>query len=173
MTPLQMLSEEHQIILKIIALVRDKSSRTGEELDQKFWDKIIFFIQNYADKFHHAKEEKILFPEINRQDEDGKMHCNPISQMLYEHELGRGFVKGMREGLAKRDKERLVSNALNYSQLLEEHIFKENQILYPMAEEAIGKPDWEKIAEKFEKVNGKLRSTEQKCLTILNEVARK
>ncbi len=170
MTPLQMLSEEHQKILEVIALIRDKSSLPGKELDQKFWDRVIFFIQNYADKFHHAKEEEILFPEINRQDEEGKMHCNPVDQMLYEHELGRGFVKEMIAGLVDMDRAKVISKALNYSQLLKEHIFKEDQILYPMAESAIDKSTWKEITRKFEKVNSELKSTEKKCLSILNEI---
>lgn len=171
MTPIRILNEEHQNILKMIALMKNKSVNSDEELDQKFWEKAVFFIQNYADKFHHAKEEEILFQEINAQEE--KMHCNPVGQMLYEHELGRGLVKEMVAGLIKRDKAKVISNALSYSQLLEEHILKEDQILYPMAEEAINKSGWELVAKKFEKVNREIKSTEQKCLAILDEATEK
>ncbi len=166
-----MLNEEHKNILRFVAMIREEA--VSKNFDPKFWDKTVFFIQNYADKFHHAKEEEILFPEINRQEEEGKMHCNPVAQMLYEHELGRGFVKEMKEGLAEGDKSKIISKAMNYSQLLEEHIFKEDQILYPMAEEAIGESDWKKIIERFGEVNAKLKSTEQKCLMILKEMAGK
>ena len=173
MTPLQMLSEEHKKILEMIALIREESSLPNKELNQKFWNKVIFFIQNYADKYHHAKEEEILFPEINRQDEDEKIHYNPVGQMLYEHELGRGLVKEMITGLADGDRAKVISKALNYSQLLEEHIFKEDQILYPMAESAIEESVWERIIRKFEKVNSELKSTEKKSLSILNEINKK
>ncbi len=167
MTPIQILNEEHQNILKMIALMRDKSVNSDQELDQEFWEKAIFFIQNYADKFHHAKEEEILFKEINAKEES--MHCNPVGQMLYEHELGRGLVKEMTAGLANGDKEKVISNALNYAQLLEEHIFKEDKILYPMAESAIDESSWKKIAVQFEKVNLELKETQQKCLSFIKE----
>ena len=64
-------------------------------------------------------------------------HCNPIEQMLHEHTLGRGFVKGLSEAVEKGDKAEAVKNARGYCELLQEHIFKEDNILYPMADEAL------------------------------------
>ena len=85
---------------------------SGGELDEKFFIKVIDFIRNYADNFHHAKEEDILFVELNK--EGVLEHCNPIGQMLHEHDLGRGFVKGLSEAVEKGNKIEAVKNARGY-----------------------------------------------------------
>lgn len=164
------LSEEHQFILKVTdALIRECNAlKTGKELDRAFFEKATDFIKNYADRFHHAKEEDILFAELNKSE---GMHCNPIQQMLYEHDLGRNFVKGIEEGLKEKNKAKIAENAKGYAQLLQEHIFKEDNILYPMAEEAL-KPQIKKsILEKFKQAENKkfAKGTKEKYLAIAKE----
>ena len=132
-----MLSEEHQLILKAIDVILKECKQLdeGQELEKSFFENAIDFIKNYADKFHHAKEEDILFEKLNS--DTVQMHCNPIPQMLYEHDTGRDFVKGMERGLEETDKKTVIENARGYSYLLKDHIMKEDNILYPIAEEAL------------------------------------
>jgi len=147
------LSDEHKNILKVIGAVLKQCEEieAGKEIDKDFFAKAVDFIRNYADKFHHAKEEDILFVELNK---DGVLeHCNPIGQMLHEHDLGRGFVKGLSESVEKGDKAEAVKNARGYCELLQEHIFKEDNILYPMADEALKEDAQKEIAEKFAQIS--------------------
>ncbi len=64
----------------------------------------------------------------------------PIGVMLEEHGWGRDFVNGMRESAGKyKQGDRLVApkfveNARNYVKLLNQHIDKEDNILYAMAD---------------------------------------
>ena len=90
MKPTKILSEEHKNIIKIIEALNKEcdSLESGKPLDKEFFIKAVDFIKNYADKFHHAKEEDILFKEFNKS----QSHCNPTEQMLYEHDLGRNFI---------------------------------------------------------------------------------
>ena len=145
----QVLSDEHQNILKVIKAVRKECQKikAGGALDHEFFTQAIDFIKNYADKFHHAKEEDILFKAMCQP--DIAMHCNPIDQMLHEHDLGRGFIKNAVEALETDDSDRVVASILDYAYLLEDHIAKEDNILYPMAAEAIPLADQEKIKEEF------------------------
>jgi len=129
MIPTEILSAEHQNILKAIDLLLKECDQlsSGKELNKDFFEKAIYFIQNYADRFHHIKEEDILFKELSG--DNVVMHCNPTSQMLYEHELGREFIKNMKKGLENNNKEEVIQNAKSYGQLLKEHIHKEDNIL--------------------------------------------
>ena len=106
--PTKILSDEHQNILKVIdALTKECNVlESGKELDKDFFEKAIGFIRNYADKFHHAKEEDILFVELCK--DTVKMQCNPVQQMLYEHDLGRNFVKGMEQGVKENNKAKVI-----------------------------------------------------------------
>ena len=146
------LSDEHKNILSVIDSVFKKCDKieAGDEIDKDFFARAVDFIKNYADKFHHIKEEDILFVELSK---DGVLeHCNPIGQMLHEHDLGRGFVKCLSEAVLKEDREEIIKNARGYGELLREHIFKEDNILYPMADEALKETAQKEIAEKFAKI---------------------
>ena len=139
----QRLKDEHQLILRMLALLEKNALLTAEGSfhDYRFFLNGVDFIRNYADRFHHAKEEDILFEAMI---ENGMPRANsPVAAMLMEHDQGRAFVRGMEEaatralnGEAGQD-EAIVSNARGYLELLREHISKEDEILYPLAERVI------------------------------------
>lgn len=168
--PTKILSEEHQHILKVTeALLKEcKLLESGKGIDAAFFKKAIEFIRNYADKFHHAKEEDILFVELCK--DTVKMHCNPVEQMLYEHEVGRKFVKGMEGGLKENNKGRIIENARGYAELLQEHIYKEDNILYPMADEALDEKAKNQMLAKFKQAEQKLIKEKSKNLSFVKEL---
>ena len=163
MTTTQILSDEHKNILKFIEALDKEAEKLeqGKEINKEFFIKAIDFIRNYADKFHHAKEEDILFKEFSKKAEEGCLHCNPVEQMLFEHEEGRKFVKGMSEALEEKNKAKLNENAKGYVNLLKEHIFKEDNILYPMADEVLGKQE-KAMLVKFKQVEIKKKNDKLK-----------
>ena len=173
--PIQILSDEHQNILKTIDVLLEECNilESGKEIDKAFFEKAIDFIRNYADKFHHAKEEDILFVELNK--DDVEMPCNPIEQMLYEHDQGRDFVKGFEQGLEENDKDKIIENVRGYSYLLQDHINKEDNILYPMADEALNQKIQESILEKFIQAEHKRfsKGIKEKYLSIVKEFERR
>ncbi len=146
------LSDEHQNILRVIdaTISECEQIENGKKLENTFFENVIDFIKNYADKYHHAKEEDILFKVMLENSES--MHCNPIPVMLHEHETGRHFVKGMEDGLSEGNKEKILENARGYGSLLQEHIYKEDNVLYPMAEEALNDHQKELVLEKYKEV---------------------
>ena len=128
------LMTEHQLILGYINTLKEYASEgTDGELILKNGPLFVDFIQNFADRFHHAKEEDILFKHM---EEEGILtHCNPLPQMLHEHDQGRQTVKAMLAALKHENPAEFCQAALSYGQLLEEHIYKEDNILYQMAED--------------------------------------
>ncbi len=173
----KILSKEHEVILKVADALEKEcdalEDNKGKEIDKEFFKKAIYFIQHYADDFHHAKEEKILFKEMLKDSVQENLHCNPIDQMLYEHDLGRDFVKGLKEGLEKGDKKKVIENARNYAQLIREHIFKEDNILYPMAEGVLDQKVEKSMLKEFEKADKSKKSEEKKCLSIAKELEKR
>ena len=137
------LVEEHRLILAMIGLLEKNARLTlaGEFTDWQFYLDGVDFIRNYADRFHHAKEEDVLFAALIRNGMP-KEH-SPVAAMLMEHDQGRDFVRKMelavleaREGLSGRERT-IAENALAYASLLRDHISKEDGILYPLAERVI------------------------------------
>ena len=152
------LSEEHQNILKVIdgVLKECNEIERGKDLDKGYFAEVIDFIKNYADGYHHAKEEDILFKAMLENVEN--LHCNPIPVMLHEHDEGRQYVKNLEEGIANSDNEQILTNARGYCFLLQNHIYKEDNVLYPMAEEALSEEQKELIQTKYNRVKDELFS---------------
>ncbi len=169
-----MLSEEHENILKVVKVLEAECDliEKGKKVYKGFFEKVIDFIGNYADRFHHAKEEDILFKEFVRkvESDEGCVHCNPVEQMLVEHEEGREFVKGMKQALDNDDKEKLVENARGYAGLIQEHIFKEDNILYPMADEVLSDSVKKEMLEKFEKIGNERADEKKKYLDFVGHL---
>ncbi|MFA4952750.1 MAG: hemerythrin domain-containing protein [Candidatus Pacearchaeota archaeon] len=161
---IKILVDEHKNILKLADALEKECNKikSGEKVNEDFFKKVIDFIRNYADKFHHAKEEDILFKEFCKTAEKGCLHCNPVEQMLYEHDIGRKFVRGIEEGIKEKDKRKIVENSLGYVNLIREHIFKEDNILYPMAENSFDKRTKEEILKKFNKISKDKKIEERK-----------
>lgn len=135
---------EHQHILRVTGLILKecKAIENGKQLDLYFFDMVIRFIRHYADGYHHAKEEKVLFEALQRNQH--KMHCNPIPVMLQDHENGRCYTRAMEEALQEDNIGKLLDSARKYCFMLHQHIAKEDNVLFPMAEEVID--DYQKMA---------------------------
>lgn len=173
-TATKILSEEHEHILKVISVLEKECSalESGKKkLNIGFFEKTIDFIRNYADKYHHAKEEDILFKELNK--DSCEMHCNPTGQMLHEHDQGRKFVKGLVSALEKKNTKKIIENVEGYCHLLTEHIYKEDNILYKMADDALNAKVQKSMLEKFDKVEKSYKKTKEHCLKIEKELTKK
>lgn len=165
--PTKILSDEHQNILKAIRLLANKTSAEARNTDKKFFEEIIEFIILYADRIHHGKEEDILFPALCQ---NPNMHCDPTMQMRYEHDEGRKFVRGMAEGLATGSLAEVYANAQSYARLLEDHIYKEENMLFPMAEDAMDESAKKTIVEKFQAHADTHKTENQRLLEILKKL---
>ena len=142
-TPTTVLREEHLVILKVLdALERvlNKGSALSTQ-NVETLAKYVSFFQLFADACHHGKEEDLLFPELEAR--GIPREGGPIGVMLAEHEQGRGFVRQMREALpgARAGEaaavDALVSAGRDYIDLLRQHIDKENNVLFMMADRVV------------------------------------
>jgi hemerythrin-like domain-containing protein len=158
MKPTEDLKKEHEAIKLMLRILEEVSRRleTGEKVSAEHLDRILEFIQVFADKCHHGKEEGLLFPAMQRAGIPGER--GPIGVMLHEHREGRDFVKGMSEAVERYKKggkkagKDVAKNARNYASLLSRHIEKEDNILYPMADARLSAAAQEDLEKGFEKI---------------------
>lgn len=139
----RVLTEEHKLILRMIELVEKNTGllENGRFDDWSFYLDAVDFIRNFADRFHHAKEEDVLFKALV---DNGMPEKNsPVAAMLMAHDQGRAYVRGL-EAAAKRvlagevgQIPAIVENARGYAALLRDHIEKEDTILYPLSERVL------------------------------------
>lgn len=123
--PFKELVEEHTCIKRVLALIPGLVSVRQLDLDRATqFREVVDFIRNFADRFHHAKEEDVLFKYF---DETSEM----LVTMHKEHEIGRTHVRAVAEGIEKGDMPAITEHLSAYGLLLKEHIRKEDEILYP------------------------------------------
>jgi hemerythrin-like domain-containing protein len=149
MRPIAELIQEHgpvKMVLRVLEKMCEKIDK-GEEINKEEAGQVIYFIQEFVDKCHHGKEEGWLFAIIKR---NTNIRDNGLADDLTkEHENGRAFVQNMTDALKAGDMEKFKRNSLDYVKLLDQHIFRENTILFPMAERALSNEEQKELEEGF------------------------
>ncbi len=129
MSIIHMLREQHEVILSQLEILEDLAAGTSGHPAAA--TPLLDFFVHFADEQHHATEESELFPALRAA---GLPSPGPVDVMLREHELGRGLIARMRAGLAVDDWPAFAAAARQYVQLLRDHIAKENEVLFHIAE---------------------------------------
>ena len=164
----QVMVDEHKLILRMIALVEKNTEllEQGKFRNWQFYLDAVDFIRNYADRFHHAKEEDVLFAELIKNGMPEKQ--SPIEAMHMEHDQGRAYVRAMEEAAQKAlDGETgqaaiIAENAKGYAALLRGHIEKEDDILYPLAERVLPDDVRGRMLEAYDSAEMKTPGLEEK-----------
>lgn len=153
-TATQNLENDHVYILKltdiILAMVDQQSTTTDH------FEMVIDLIRNFADGTHHAKEEDFLFPLMG--DKGFSAQFGPVAVMLHEHEEGRNFVKAALDAIHefkggnKSAIQDIYENLSGYAYLLQNHIDKENNILFRMADEVFSMEEQQNLIEQFTEI---------------------
>jgi hemerythrin-like domain-containing protein len=153
----QQLKDEHEgikIMLNIAGQLGRQFEVTGN-LNKQHFDDILEFLKVFVDKCHHAKEEELLFPALVAA---GVPKDGPVAVMLHEHEIGRNHIKAMNEafvGYIAGDislSKKIMQNLHGYISLLRDHIEKENNVLFMMADNLLSEKKQDELFEGFEKI---------------------
>ena len=97
---------------------------------------------------HFSMEEKALFPAF--ESATGNT-MGPTQMMRYEHEQMRALMQQMEEGLGAEEAEQYLGASETLLMMMQQHNLKEEQILYPMTEQALGGAQ-EQVIEQMRKV---------------------
>jgi|SRR3989338_3165807 len=157
--PVHTLMEEHKMILDFIDKLKKTTDKIGSAKDFNEVPDELQILEHIAEHLveadkHHQREEEALFPmlekfgvteppEIMREEhEELKPKKNELYKTArrYKEMLYSDFIRKIREFA-----EYLVKK-------LPDHIYKEDNILYPMAVQVIPAKEWIEIKEKCDKI---------------------
>lgn len=154
---IECMKQEHENISRMLEVIRQACIGILElsPVDVGDFRDMVDFIRNYADKHHHGKEEKCLFPVMVQK--LGRVADNLVTHgMLVEHDLGR-------------------DHAMGYARLLKRHVEKENNVVYTFAENQLTPEDLADIdakSRKFEEEEG-AKGVQDHYLGILERLEKK
>ena len=155
MSAIEALMDEHRVIERALKTLTAyaRAVANGADLPRADLAGLASFLREYADAYHHGKEEDILFRAM--VDNGMPENSGPLAVMLSEHTEGRrltGVLSDLAAGEAAWDPEerrRLLFAATGYARLLSEHIQKEDRLLYPMARHMLQDDVWQEIESGF------------------------
>lgn len=140
--PTHLLKHQHRVIEQAMRALEGMCIRirAGESVPDEEMSKLLFFIRDYADGFHHAKEEAHLFPVLIQagiKDENG-----PLTFLRHEHETERRLLSELVQAVAEYQRdpksgEKFVAAALQFKDHLINHMQQEDAILFLLAEEML------------------------------------
>ena len=159
MKAIQDLRMEHDAVrltLKVLERIAQKIEQKGTLDDPRHVDQLLEFFTVFVDRCHHGKEEELLFPALEQA--GVARDKGPIGVMLREHELGRECVQKMKAAVtrikageppAAKD---FARSARDYIALLNQHIDKENNVLFPMAERQLSEATLAELSKGFDRI---------------------
>jgi hemerythrin-like domain-containing protein len=121
-------------------------------LDAAEVTQVIHFLRDFADRTHHLKEEKILFPAIESRT------FFPGCGLISEHQLGRERVKNMSDAVERSlrgDGDAVLvflRQARSLIAMLREHIAKEDECLANVVRRDFSSEDCERLTREFDEM---------------------
>jgi len=166
--PMKKMVDEHVLIKRWLALlpkvIKNLDLETEEGL--QLINNGIDFIRNFADKYHHAKEEDETFKYF---DENFDM----IKVIRNDHVKVRGYVKAMLQAIEDRDKKALAEHLVSYSQVLPEHIKKEDEILFPWMDRNLTTNQIGQLYSRFNEIDAEYGDAPIKHRDFIEELEKK
>lgn len=147
------LINDHTLIERALVMF-EKEIAKAEQMNTDIALSLITFLEDYGDECHNQKEEKFYFPLLL---ERGLPPMGPVAVMLEEHKSERNYLSEIKQIIAKFK----INNTLNpdikqiteeYVELTKNHIWKENDILYPMGKRILSTQDGVDLLQKFDEL---------------------
>jgi hemerythrin-like domain-containing protein len=166
--PMKKLVDEHVLIKRWIALIPEvvKNLDVESEEGRRLILDGIDMIRSYADKYHHAKEEDILFKYFDEE-------ADILKVMHEDHTRARALVKEMLAALEKSDQKTIAKNLMAYRELLTEHIRKEDEILYPWMDNQLSTHQVGELFAKFDAVDRQIDVLPRKYEVFIDQLEKK
>ena len=148
------LAREHRRIERVLdalGRIADEARRT-RQLNGPAAELAIRFLREFADRTHHLKEERILFPAITAQG-----HF-PGCGLISEHEEGRERLSRMVDAARRAmngDEEAtrlFVRTARSFISFLRDHITKEDECLADVVNVTFSRDGHERLLEQFDEM---------------------
>ena len=179
--PFHILKHEHRIIERALRGLNGMCMRIegGSRVAAGALLEIVEFITTFADHYHHAKEETLLFPALERR--GFTREGGPLGVMEYEHQVERELIADLGQAIELYQAgdveggQRFVEAARAYLRLLVGHIEKEDGILFRLGDEILDEDDKAALSESFKQFDSNLGDapTTQEFERIASELEEK
>ena len=150
------LEREHKVIQKVVAVMVQLVAQLElrHAVDANVLRDLLQFMRIFSDQCHHGKEESYFFPYLESKGVPAT-GC-PLSALKGEHAKSRQLMDHLNSAaaayIADSEKGRLTLIQVLQSlvALYPAHIWKEDYLLFPMADKILSDADLELLLRQFE-----------------------
>lgn len=109
---------------------------------------IVYYLRNFADRFHHPRED-VAFARLAKRDPEMRL---PVNRLLQEHRViavaGEGLLRCLDDIVAETmvERSRLEAAAAAYLVYYRHHLATEEDEILPRAAQLLTKSDWQAVA---------------------------
>lgn len=175
MNAIEILVEEHHLILRGLDLLTTAAERIvrNQHPPREFFEKAVSFTLNFTNKFHHYKEEIVMFGML-AQKHQGDIDAE-IERLRDQHHALHDYMTEISHSLdaysenSQSEVRRLHRNLSDYIETLRRHVNAENRIFYPLVVKALTADEMLWLKEEFDKYAAKEGSDAMKVYEGLVE----
>lgn len=152
---------EHEMIERAMAVLKEQVDKVRKgQHDLVQLRRAFDFLLEFGDKIHNKKEEDELFPLM--EERGVPRDSGPLAVMLLEHDVERKLLVTMLmkldslANMADDERERFCREVEDYLRIRAEHIWKENDVLYPLGRRFLQPGDNEQLIDAFTRLNAEI-----------------
>ena len=149
----ELLMDDHQTTERVFEAIAN-ALEAPEGPSAQMVEAFLKYAVEYADACHNKKEEDHLFPMLEQR--GIPRSGGPLAVMLEEHEQSRELLAALKpaaRAYAEGDtpgRRAFAAAFERYSELLRNHYWKENDVLYPMGRRAMSEADAQQVVAGIE-----------------------
>ncbi len=148
MTAINILLEEHKLLLKAVETARNIQKIPDNEVYYTQIRGIILFFRNFTEIYHHPKEDDMLYPMLRNRSQVIS------SEFLYEvcdnHDDFKSMIADIEDSYLFYHYDELRNATNIYINALEKHINKEDGIVLSIAHTLLDEKELETVLHEFQ-----------------------
>lgn len=157
--PIHILMREHEILQKMALELKEQASELLSEMAEEAWAERMLQFRKVKEQLqdsesHYLREENVLFPYLEKHG-----ITQPPAIMWMEHDQIRGLKKsfyGLVDKAEQIPREEFISKlketTLALAEMISNHFYKENNILFPAAVNVLEKEEWSEVRSQFDEM---------------------
>ena len=153
--PLAALYAEHRSIAAVLAaleaLVSERRDR-GARIDPRVFRAALYYLDVFAEREHHPKEERALFPRIRARTREGDA---VLAELTREHDAGERAMRELEQALVRFEEggdaefPAFATAVERFVGRYREHMRKEERDVMPLARRVLDAHDWAELDAVF------------------------
>lgn len=151
---LDIIRSEHRSIALVLENLRRLARNGGRvpRVNPAVFGAMVNYLENYADRVHHPKEDEYLFAPLRRRGAGAEAL---IAGLEREHADGGRALDGLKQSYARLEAAgdaglpAFARSVEDFARAYFEHMRKEEEQLFPLAERLFTREDWAAIDRAF------------------------